>query len=570
MSRFVRINPPMNLERISLAVAIRHPAWETAREMTLPPFGPPRVAQRFRTRSTSATLALGGLVLSFIAIVSVGSVARSQDAKPADARKPDAAPAASTSAKPKDDAPISVTDHEATIGGAVIKYSVEAGKLAMKTDEGKTKANIFYIAYRKSGVEDVSKRPITFCFNGGPGSASVWLHLGMMGPQRIKFPDDASLLRPPYRLQPNPFSLLDITDMVFIDPVSTGYSRPADGENKSQFHGYDEDLASVGQFIHDYTTQYQRWSSPKLLMGESYGGIRAAGLAGHLQDRYRLELNGIVLVSAVIDFETLLFGSGTELPYFLFLPTYTATAWYHKALPADLQQLPLRDVVKQSEQFALDEYAPALLKDAALTDAQRAAVAEKLARYTGLSKRYVEDANLRISMGRFGKELLRQRKKTIGRFDSRYQGVDRDHVGETYEYDASGAAIFGPFTATFNEYVRGTLKYKDDRVYEILTGNVQPWSYKRFENRYADATETLRRTMTANPHLRVFAACGYYDLATPHFAMDYTLNHLGLPSDLRSNLTTKYYEGGHMMYIHEPSLQQLRDDLIQFYKTAAP
>lgn len=461
-----------------------------------------------------------------------------------------------------------VTQHVASIDGVEVKYSVETGKLDLRTDEGKSKARLFYIAYRKDDVGEVAKRPLTFCFNGGPGSSSVWLHLGMAGPQRIKFPDGAAPLRPPYSLQPNPHSLLDKTDLVFIDPVSTGYSRPADGEAKGQFHGYDEDLQSVGQFIHDYTTRSQRWPSPKFLMGESYGGIRAAGLAGHLQDRYHMELNGIVLVSAVIDFETLGFGSGADVPYLAFLPTYAATAWFHKALPGDLQNLPLRDVVKQAEQFAATDYALALFQDAGLPEAQRSAVAEKLARFTGLSKRYVEDSNLRIPMSRFSKELLRNRKQTVGRFDSRYLGVDRDSVGESYEYDASGAALFGPFTATFNDYVRRTLQYQEDRVYEVLTGNVHPWSYKRFENRYVDASETLRRTMTGNPFLKVFAACGYYDLATPHYAMDYTLNHLGLPPNLRGNLTTRYYEGGHMMYIHEPSLVQLRKDLIEFYKAA--
>ena len=306
-------------------------------------------------------------------------------------------------------------------------------------------------------------------------------------------------------------------------------------------------------------------------MGESYGGIRAAGLAGHLQDRYRLELNGIILVSAVIDFETLGFGAGSDLPYLTFLPTYTATAYYHKALPADLLALPLRDVVKQAESFAANEYATALFKDGALTDAERSAVAEKLARFTGLSKSYVEGAKLRVSMSRFGKELLRSRSLTIGRFDSRYVGIDRDSVGESYEYDASGAALFGPFTATFNDYVRRTLGYEDDRVYEILTGNVQPWSYKRFENRFVDASETLRKTITANQHLKVFAACGYNDLATPHYALDYTIHHLGLPKSLvDQNITTRYYEGGHMMYIYEPSMVQLKKDLVEFYKQAAP
>ncbi|MCO6457368.1 MAG: peptidase S10 [Pirellulaceae bacterium] len=485
----------------------------------------------------------------------------------ADDKQPAEGQRAETKAKDAEPEQLVVTQHSAVIGGQEVKYSATAGKLEMKTDAGQTKARMFFVAYTVD-TDQPAARPLTFCFNGGPGSSSVWLHLGMLGPQRIRMPDDATPLKPPYQLQANPHSLLDQTDLVFIDPVSTGYSRPENEKEKSEFHGYDEDLRSVGQFIHDYTTRFQRWPSAKFLIGESYGGVRAAGLAGQLQQRYNLELNGIVIVSGVIDFQTLRFGAGNDLPYILFLPTYTATAWYHRALPADLQQQPLREVVQQAEQFAAGEYAHALLRDASLPAADRRAVAEKYSRLTGLGRAYVEGANLRVSMGRFGKELLRKRQRTVGRFDSRYLGMDRDNVGETYEYDASGAAIFGPFTATLNDYMRRQLKFEEPRVYEILTGNVQPWSYSRFENRYLNASDTLRQAMTANPYLKVFAACGYYDLATPHFAMDYTLDHLGLAPPLRGNLTVRYYEGGHMMYIHEPSLEQLRKDLVKFYGEA--
>lgn len=461
------------------------------------------------------------------------------------------------------------TEHEATIAGESVKYQATAGKLLMKTDALKSRAEMFFVAYTKTGAE-AAERPITFCFNGGPGSSSVWLHLGMLGPQRVRFPDDASYLKPPYKLEANPHSLLDITDLVFIDPVSTGFSRPVNDTSKSEFHGYEEDVTSVGQFIHDYTTRFQRWLSPKFLCGESYGGIRAAGLSGHLQSRYNMELNGIIVVSGAVNFQTLRFSTANDLPNICFLPTYTATAWYHNALPADLQEQSLEDLVAESEAFARGDYAQALLKGTAIDDDEFNSVAERMARLTGLSTEYVKSARLRISMSRFGKELLRDRELTIGRFDSRYSSVDRDSAGESPEFDASGAAIFGPFTATFNDYIRRDLKFEDERVYEILTGNVQPWNYSSFENRYVDASETLRRAMTGNPALKYFAACGYYDLATPHSAMNYTVDHLGLSKDLLENVTLRYYEGGHMMYIHEPSMEQLRQDLLEFYESAVP
>lgn len=462
---------------------------------------------------------------------------------------------------------IVTTEHVATIQGQEIKYTVTAGKLAMKNDEGKTMAHIFFVAYTKNGVDDLGQRPISFAFNGGPGSSSVWLHLGMLGPKRIKLPDDASSLAPPYELVNNPHSLLDVTDLVFIDPVSTGFSRPADGEDKGQFHGYQQDLESVAQFIHEYLSKYGRWRSPKFLIGESYGGMRAAGLSGYLLERYNIALNGIVMISPAFNFATIAFGAG-DLPYITFLPSYTATAWYHKALPGDLQALELADVYQQAVDFANNEYALALMKGEALSDTQRDAVAEKMARLTGLSKDYVVGAKLRVPMWRFGKELLRKSSRTVGRYDSRYTGIDADDVGENSEYDPSQAAIFGPFTATINDYLRNQLKFEDDRVYEILTGAVQPWKYDRFGARSPDASGTLRQAMAQVPFLKLFIAEGYYDLATPPESVEYSVNHMLLPAERRGNVTTKLYEGGHMMYVFEPSMEKLREDLEEFYKDA--
>lgn len=462
---------------------------------------------------------------------------------------------------------ISTSQHTVTIDGKEISYTATAGKLAMKDDDGKAKAGIFFVAYTKDGVDDLVQRPITFAFNGGPGSSSVWLHLGMLGPQRIKIPDDASPLPPPFRLSQNPYSLLDLTDLVFIDPVSTGFSRPAQGEKKDQFHGFEEDLRSVGQFIHNYVTKYGRWGSPKFLIGESYGGLRAAGLAGYLRERYNMPLNGVIMVSPALNYETLGFAPGNDLPFILFVPSYAATAWYHKVLPADLQALPLDDVVKQATDFAMGEYTLALMKGHTLSDTEQQAIAEKLARFTGLSKKYVLDSNLRVSMRRFGKELLRDKGRTVGRFDSRFTGIDADNVGDGAEFDPSGEQVFGPFTAAINDYLRSDLKVEDERVYEILTGDVQPWNYGRI-NRFPDASDTLRQTMAAVPYMKLFVAEGHYDLATPPATATYSVQHMRLPPELQKNITFRTYEGGHMMYIHEPSLKKLREDLTNFYEAA--
>lgn len=469
-------------------------------------------------------------------------------------------------AKPKEK--ITETHHTAKIAGKTIAYTTSVGTLEMKADDGKTKAEIFFIAYHRDDTKDKTDRPVTFCFNGGPGSSSVWLHMGMLGPKRVKFPEEAVFIPPPGEVVENDYSLLDITDLVFIDPVSTGFSRPAPGENKQQFHGYDEDLQSVGQFIYFYTSKYNRWLSPKYLLGESYGTLRAAGLAGHLQDRYYMDINGIALISSVLSFQTLSFDATNDLPYILFLPGYTATAYYHKKLSKELQSQELEKVLVEAERFAMNDYAQALLKGRALSGSERASIVKQYSRYTGLSPEFIEQSNLRVSMTRFAKELLRDERRTVGRFDSRYVGIDRDAAGDRSEYDPSAAALFGPFTAALNHYLRTELKVESEKVYEILTSNVQPWDYKRFENSYVDSSDTLRKAMSRNPYLSVFVASGYYDLATPYFATDYTFDHLAIDSSLRKNIHIHYYPGGHMMYVHEPSLNKLRRDLERFYRSS--
>jgi carboxypeptidase C (cathepsin A) len=330
-----------------------------------------------------------------------------------------------------------------------------------------------------------------------------------------------------------------------------------EGEKAKQFHGFKRDIESVGDFIRLYTTRYRRWLSPKFLAGESYGTTRAAGLASYLQDRHGLYLNGIILVSAVLEFITIDFHLDNELPYVLFLPTYAATAWYHKRLAPELQA-DLRQTLREAEAFAVGDYARALMLDARLSPEERSSIAQRIARYTGLAQDYVERSNLRVLDSRFFKELLRDERRTVGRLDSRFAGIDRDAAGEQIEYDRSYANILGPYTACLYDYIRGELDFDSDLPYEILTEKVWPWSYKEHENQFVNVAESLRKAATVNPHLRVFVASGFYDLATPYFASEYTVNRLQLDETLRDHITMRYYEAGHMMYIHLPSLAQLK------------
>lgn len=460
---------------------------------------------------------------------------------------------------------VSESKHSATINGNVINYTVRAGNIVLKEEDGRPKASFFFIAYTKDGI-DAATRPIMYAFNGGPGSSSVWLHLGVLGPRRVAMADDGSALPPPYKLTDNNYSILDVTDLVFIDPVSTGYSRPVPGEDAKQYHGVQEDIESVGKFIRLWTTRYQRWASPKFLCGESYGTTRAAGLAGYLQEQDGMYLNGVILISAILDFATGEFGRGNDLPFITFLPTFTATAWYHKQLAPDLQA-DLRKTLEQVESFALNEYAQALMKGDALSAAERKSVVDQLSRFTGLSKEYIEQTNLRIWDYRFTKQLLRNQGVVVGRLDSRFKGYDYDSAGESGEGDPSYSAILGSFTSTLNTYVRTDLKYESDLPYEILT-NVSPWNYGQYKNQYVNVSEPLRTAITENPYLKVFVANGYYDLACPYFATRYTFDHLGLPSIYRNNVSMGYYEAGHMMYINKPSLIQLKADLAKFIQSA--
>jgi carboxypeptidase C (cathepsin A) len=450
-----------------------------------------------------------------------------------------------------------------TVDGVKLSYTATAGTLPLKDEEGKVTAHVFFVAYTKSGVKDPARRPITFAFNGGPGSSSVWLHLGVLGPRRVVLTDEGEAPAPPYRLTDNEDTLLDQTDLVFIDPVTTGFSRAVEPHNAKQFHGVQEDVQSVGTFIRDYVTRFRRWDSPKYLAGESYGTTRAAGLAGYLQDHDGMYLNGIILISTVLNFETISFDEGNDLPYVLYLPSYTAVAWYHKKLASDLQA-DLRKTLAEAEKFAEGDYARALFRGSRLSADERKAVRSRLARFTGLSEDFVVRNDLRIDVAHFTKELLLADRQLVGRFDGRVKGPDLNPASNRQDYDPSYTAVQGGFTAAFNQYVRTELHYETDLNYEVLTGRVQPWDFGSARNRYLNVAPTLRQALLKNRELRVFVANGLYDLATPYFATEYTFHHLDLEPQLEDHVSMAYYEAGHMMYAHKASRQKLKKDLAGF------
>ncbi len=457
--------------------------------------------------------------------------------------------------EPRDD--LVTTRHTLTVaGGRELAYTATAGRLVLrreihtedKFDGPRPKAEVFLTAYTVD-TADPASRPVTFAFNGGPGSSSVWLHLGLLGPRRVVMGDAGALRPPPYGLTGNAETLLAASDLVFIDPVSTGYSRPAKGEKSKDFHGFTADIESVGEVIRLWASRHGRWMSPKYLCGESYGTLRAAGLAQHLQDRYGMYLNGVMLISSVLDLGTLEFGGHNETPYVVYLPTYAAIAHHH----GRHGDRPLAEVLAEAEAYATREYPWVLARGARLPADERAAAVRTVARLTGLSAEYVDRVDLRIEHMRFFTELLRERRRVVGRLDGRFAGWDADYGREQMSADPSYSAILGPYTAALNHYVRAELEYHNDLPYEILTNAVRPWSYQEFENRHVHVADRLAAAMRANPHLRVYVACGYHDGATPYFAAEHTMAHLQVPDELRSNVEFAYFEAGHMMYVHEPS-----------------
>lgn len=454
-----------------------------------------------------------------------------------------------------------VTRHTARIGGQTVAYTATAGTIVIRDASDKPQASVFYVAYTKDGVTDLSRRPIFYSFNGGPGSSSVWMHMGFTGPRRVVYDDEGFMLQPPYRIEDNVHSILDVADIVYIDPVATGYSRMAPGEDPHRFHGVMDDIRSVAEFIRIYTTRHRRWESPKFLIGESYGTTRAAGLVGHLQSEHRMYFNGVVLVSMTnLDVER-----GEDLSFATVLPHYAATAWYHKALVPELQARPLRSLLDEVERFALGEYLLALAQGDRLPAEERSAVARRVAAYSGLSPEYVLRSDLRIDRGRFRKELLRARGLTVGRLDSRYTGIDKDSAGETIEFDPAMEAWNGPFTAVVNQYFRTELQWETDAAYNIF-GDVRPWR----RDPGVRVGEMMRRAMTQNPFLRVLVLEGYYDGATDHFSAQYTMSHLDPGGEIKDRISFAFYECGHMMYIRKADLAKAKQDIVRFMAAALP
>jgi carboxypeptidase C (cathepsin A) len=450
------------------------------------------------------------------------------------------------------------------LDGLEIRYTATAGTLPIRTDDGKVAGRMFFVAYTKDG-EKPEGRPLSFLYNGGPGSATIWLHMGSFAPKRVVMAGEGFQPAPPFRLVNNEHSLLDTTDLVFVDAMSTGYSRAVPGVNPSQYHGQSGDLRAFGDFINEYLTAYSRWASPKYLIGESYGSIRSAGLAQELQSRHGIELNGVVLLSALLTYQTIAVSPQNDVALVSYFPTYTASAWFHKRLPPDLSG-DLKKAVAEARAFADGDYAAALLKGNSLPAAERRALAQKIARLTGLSPEYVERANLRIDPGRFRKELLRDQRLSIGRLDSRYTVTDLDAAGEQQEFDPSNTALQGAYTAMFMDYVRNELKWQSDLHYDSR-GSVRPWTYE--QNRYMDMTEALRSTMARNPFLKVLVLAGYYDMATPFHGIEINMWHLAYDAFYTDRVQFAYYEGGHMMYTRPVEHRKLKQDLKTFVAATA-
>lgn len=575
---------------------------------------------------------LAGIVLLVCALLlssSPGAFAQERrprgDARPTQgqpesgAQPAPAAPAAAQPGQPpKNDRPekeapsidhLVTTYGDVTSNGKPLQYKATAGTMVLRTEAGKAKADVFFVAYEKqesqeksepkdgadgkggrdgksdakaattSAIEHMERkdsdaawqsrhhRPVTFVFNGGPGAAAVWLHLGAAGPRRVKLTEDGQALPPPGQLEDNPDCWLDATDLVFIDPVGTGFSRPAAGEQQQEFSGVQEDAQWVAEFIRLYTTRNNRWLSPKFLIGESYGTTRAAALSEYLINAQGIAVNGIVFISTVLNFQNLSPGSGNDLPYALYLPSYTATAAWHKKLADDLRS-DLPKTLKDVEKYALGDYLAVLAKGDALTAPERQSAVQKVARYTGLPADVVDKANLRIDPGLFRARLLEDQHKVIGRFDARVAGYNPDPLEREAEFDPSFDAFFAAYTGAFNEYVRRTLKFETDLHYEVLTGKVRPWNMGRSGEGYLNVADNLQRAMRKDESLKVLFASGTSDLATPYLATDYTVNHLQLSPALRKNISQTYYASGHMIYHPRGPAHKLHEDIRAFIESA--
>jgi len=480
------------------------------------------------------------------------------EAKSGEAKPPE-------SATPKEES--SVTDHSIRIGGQTIPYKATASTTLLKNEKGEPAALMYSTAYTRSDVKDASQRPIAFLFNGGPGSASVWLHMGAFGPRRVVTDNAAPTPPAPYKITDNEYSLLDKADLVFIDPVGTGFSHAVGKAEDKDFWGVDQDVRSLAQFIRIYLDRNQRWNSPKFLIGESYGTFRSVALGDYLRSQNGISVNGIVLISSVLDMGSLSFGPGDDRPYIYYLPTYAAVAWYYKVLkdrPDDLGAF-----LNDARQFASTEYAASLMKGSNLSSAEKSDIAAKMSRFTGLSEDYLIKAELRVTLSQFRAEIERSRGATIGRYDARYSGPTYDLLTEHAEFDPSFTSVLGAFSAAFNTYVRAELKFGGDQDYKVLPDAPSEnwdWKHQRSSEFLSspNVEGDLIHEMIQNAQLQVQVENGYFDMATPFLATEYTMDHLLLPADARSRIQLKYYTAGHMMYLHDEDLAKLKGNIAAF------
>ncbi|MFT3790899.1 MAG: peptidase S10 [Rudaea sp.] len=529
------------------------------------------------------------VLYSLLALVVAGGAALAAEHDESGKPEDKAATAVKEKADPAAEKSV-VTNHSVSIGGRSYAYKATAGTLTIRDDKGRPDASVFYVAYTVGDGKGESKRPVTFLYNGGPGSASLWLHMGSFGPVRVVTNGPEAIPPAPFRVVENGESLLDKSDLVFVDAIGTGYSKglPKEKDDKGEkgdagkdggkddanpdkrFWGTDQDIDAFGRFIIRYVTVNQRWNSPKLLFGESYGTPRSAGLAHYLED-HGVALNGVVLLSSILNYGSRL--PGLDNDYVNLLPTFAAIAWYHGKIPNKPATLePFLDEVRA---FARGEYSVALAKGQDLGPAERDAIAQKLSRYIGLSPEYLKEANLRVSQPRFRKELLRDQRRTLGRYDARFEGIDADAAGEAPETDPSSTAISGAFISALNDYLTRDLKYASDVTYKVSAGSaIGDWDWKhalpgsRYKAQLPVMVPDLSAAMRTNPHLKVLSANGWFDLATPFFATEYDLAHMDIDPKLRGNLSFTYYPSGHMVYLNADALKQFKADLAKFYDGA--
>lgn len=455
--------------------------------------------------------------------------------------------------------------HTATIGGQSVSYDATVGNIVLRNRDDEPIGELIYTAYTRTDAGAPADRPLIFAYNGGPGSSSIWVHMGLLGPRRVDTPDAEHAPPPPYHLVDNESSMLDVADLVFIDPIGTGYSKPIGKGKGSDFWGVDQDASSLAQFISRYLSESGRWNSPRYLIGESYGTTRSAVLANTLANRYSIDLNGVVLLSAVLDFQTITFNAGNDMPFVMYLPTYAAVAWYHKALPN--RPAELRPFLTEVEQFATHEYATALLAGSTLAPAERDRILDRLVQYTGLDRDYLDKADLRVTASQFGKELLREHAEVVGRLDARFVGESGDLLAENSGYDPQSSALSSPYVSLFNQYMHQDLGFGTDRLYAV-SGSVNPWNWSHGRGGgwpgHTNVAPDLAEVLSTNPGLHVQLHSGFFDLATPYFAAEWTMDHLGVRPPVRERIEEIEYESGHMAYVHPASLAKWKASVAAF------